>query len=252
MKLSGFGDYGRRARWSELPAGCFNNRDKFNIDERRINNSRITSGGDAFARPLSSTWKKPARGGARLRGFRESSLARETLFITIFRQKPFRNAVKRRCNLSPPSLALSLVPFFSPSFFVVNCRRLRFRYLSEIRMWRFWLQYYLSAWMKPDWILAKITIKDNAWRWYEYEIFIILSSDNSHFGNVNFGQFSTKSYFQKKNIFQMLAYEWICLDAVSDIWRVTHCLPRVWRWKLLCYKLHPYPEFKDRYFATAE
>jgi len=79
MKLSGFGDYERRARWSELPSGCFNNRNKFNIDGRRINNSRITS--DIFTCPL-SVWKEPDV-EARLWSFGESSLARET-FIMIF------------------------------------------------------------------------------------------------------------------------------------------------------------------------
>lgn len=64
MKLSGFDDYKRRARWSELPMGCFNNRGKFNIDGRRINNSRITNGGDAFVRAhcrrrgKSRAWKR--------------------------------------------------------------------------------------------------------------------------------------------------------------------------------------------------
>lgn len=83
MKLSGFDDYEQRARWSELPAGCFNNRGKFNIDGRRINNSRITSGGDAFVRVIVAGVEKAARGSEITKFWGILTRARDS-FITIF------------------------------------------------------------------------------------------------------------------------------------------------------------------------
>jgi len=167
MKLSGFGDYEQYARWSELPAECFNNRGKFNIDGRRINNSRVTSGRDAFARPLSSAWKKP-RVEARLRSFGEFSLALETLSLQSF--------IKNLFDASNITVIYRLIPplictFHRPSFSfiassVINCRRLHF-------LISFWntnvtlLIYIIISltWMKLDWTfmieLKQRIIKDN-------------------------------------------------------------------------------------------
>lgn len=123
MKLSGFGDYEWHAHWSELPAGCFNNRGKFNIDGRRINNSRITSGSDAFARPLSSVWKK-LRVEARLRSFGKSSLARSRPFhYDLSLKTPFGMRVEHVVihRLVPPSYFLSpLFPFHCALSLIVD------------------------------------------------------------------------------------------------------------------------------------
>jgi len=198
MKLSGFGDYEQYARWSELPAECFNNRGKFNIDGRRINNSRVTSG---IRVPIVVGVEKAARGSEITKFWGILTRARDLSL------KIFSTCVEHHCNLTPhSSFNMYFLSFFCPLFFIassiINCRRLYFWYLFEIRMWRYVIYIIISlTWMKFDWTfmieLKQRIIKDN-WRWYEYGIFIILSS-NSRFDGKFVAILSTKIYFRTRS-----------------------------------------------------
>lgn len=127
MKLSGFGDYEQCARWSELPTGCFNNRGKFNIDGRRINNSRITSGGDIHA-PIVAGVEKAARGSEISRNFGKKPHSRARLFHYDFSWKTFSVCITSNIiiiyRLIPPSI-LSIISFSlsprSPSSIADDC-----------------------------------------------------------------------------------------------------------------------------------